>query len=55
VRTSRATLQRATADLQTEVEARIFEGLIARIARYFSDRTLRKRIILARAAKEALR
>jgi hypothetical protein len=50
MRTSRATLQRACADLQAEVEARIMEGFFARIRRYFDDRILRKKLILMKAA-----
>lgn len=52
MRHSRSTLQRATADLQSEVEARIMEGFVARVRRYFSDRALRKKLILAKLAKQ---
>jgi hypothetical protein len=53
MRTSRGTLQRACADLQAEVEARILEGFWRRIRRYIEDRELRERLLLARAAKLA--
>lgn len=51
MRASRGTLLKATADLQDEVEARIMEGFFARIARFFSDRQLRKKLILAKLAR----
>lgn len=54
MRVSRGTLMRATADLQAELEERINEGFLARIRRYVSDRELRDRLALARAAKVAL-
>lgn len=54
MRHSRATLQKATADLQAEVEARIMEGFFARIRRYFLDRDLRKQLVVAKATKAAL-
>jgi hypothetical protein len=53
-RVSRGTLMKATADLQTELEARIYESLWARVRRYFSDRVLRQKLVVARAAQKAL-
>lgn len=55
MRHSRATLQKATVSLEEEVEARIMEGFVAHVLRYFSDRELRKRLVLAKAAASALR
>ena len=54
MRASRATLMRATADLQAELEKRIFEGFLARIARYFSDFALRRDLVAARRAQKTL-
>jgi len=53
-RQSRATLQTATVALQDELEARINEGLFARVRRYFSDQELRKRLVLARGARQVV-
>lgn len=54
-RHSRGSLMQATATLQDELEQRIHEGFWARVARYFSDRALRKKLVLANAAKQALK
>jgi hypothetical protein len=51
MRLSRATLQRTTATLQADLEERITEGFWARVKRYFSDKELAKRLVLARAAR----
>jgi hypothetical protein len=54
MRVSKGTLQRSLADLQAEVEKRIHEGFLARIRRYFLDRELQKRIVLARGVRKHL-
>ncbi len=56
MRLSRGTLQKATADLQDEIERRIYEGFWARMKRYFfTDPELRRRIALARGAKATIK
>lgn len=55
MRQSRATLQRATADLQADLEARIREGFLARLKRWLlTDPELRRRLDAAYQAKSAL-
>jgi len=53
MRISREALAKATAILQADLETRVFEGAAARVRRYFTDRDLAKRIVVAKAAKKA--
>lgn len=53
MRLSRETLMKMNAELSTEVEARIREGIFARVKRYVQDAELRKRLDLALRAQKA--
>jgi hypothetical protein len=50
MRASRETLRVATASMQSELEARIFEGAWARVRRYFSDRVLARKLLVVKIA-----